>query len=80
MVIIHALNQVEVRSEQRGDGGRIISLNRETAAPRGSVKTERGDDRGPSRLERSSQMCKVRVALLSRAEEVENRAIVPHVD
>ena len=80
MGIVHAFDEFEVGSEQRRDGRRIVAFDWQAAALRRSVETERRDDRGTSDFERSSQVRHVRVALLGRSEEMENRAIVPDVD
>lgn len=62
MSIVHALGKLEVRSELRCNGGRIVAFDWHAAALRRSVETERRDDRGTSDFERSSQMRDVRVA------------------
>jgi len=80
MHIIHTLGDLEVRSEQRSDGRRVVALDGKAAALRWSVVTKGRDDRGPSGFERPAQMRNVRIALLTRAEKMENGAIVPDVN
>ena len=80
MRIKHTLGDLEVRSEQGSNGRRVVALDGKAAALRWSVEAEGRDDRGPSGFERPAQMRNVRIALLTRAEEVENGAIVPDVN
>ena len=53
-----------------------ISHHRQPAALRWSVETRGRDNDGPSGFERPAQMRDVRIALLTRAEEMKHGAIV----
>jgi len=80
MRIKHTLGDLEVPSEQRSNGRRVVALDGKAAALRWSVETEGRNYRGPTGFERPAQMRNVRIAMLSRGEEMENGAIVPDVN
>lgn len=80
MLVRHDIGEVEIRSEQRRDLVRIVSLDGQSTACRRSVRPEGRDNRAAANLECASQTCHVRIALIGRSQEVENGSIVPDVD
>ena len=80
MKILQALGECEVRSEQCRDAKRVVAFNGQATALRGRVEPEGSNDCASTNLESASHVRQVRVALLSRGEEMEDCAIVLNVD
>jgi hypothetical protein len=78
--IIQPLGDLELRSKQRCNARRVITLDWQAAAFRWSIEAEGCDDRRPAGLERLAKVRHVRIALWTRDEKMEDGAIVPDVD
>jgi len=71
-------SQREIRAKEFADLAFRIALNLESATVRGSLRTERGQDKMASRPERLAKNREIVPAILDVREEVKDCSIVPN--